>query len=120
MAPEEAAPGGKPPLRAVAQRLPDGTIIEGIEALTDREREVLKMIAAGADPKKASTEGGQLDAVVDAQQRAVVLEHERGDGQLVGVVRQQDIIKYLAESFPEELLNLPPRPHQRMKEPEGA
>ncbi len=39
---------------------------------------------------------------------------------LVGVVRQADIIKYLAESFPEELLNLPPRPHQRMKEPEGA
>ena len=41
-------------------------------------------------------------------------------GNLVGVVRQADIIKYLAESFPEELLNLPPRPHQRMKEPEGA
>jgi CBS domain-containing protein len=43
-----------------------------------------------------------------------------GRGHLVGVVRQSDIIKYLAESFPEELLNLPPRPHQRMKEPEGA
>ena len=42
------------------------------------------------------------------------------EGRLVGVVRQADIIKYLAESFPEELLNLPPRPHQRMKEPEGA
>jgi len=42
------------------------------------------------------------------------------DGNLVGVVRQADIIQYLAESFPEELLNLPPRPHQRMKEPEGA
>src|SRR4029077_19744219 len=42
------------------------------------------------------------------------------DGRLVGVVRQSDIIKSLAESFPEELLNLPPRPHQRMKEPEGA
>jgi len=41
-------------------------------------------------------------------------------GNLVGVVRQSDIIKYLAESFPEELLNLPPRPHQRLKEPEGA
>lgn len=39
---------------------------------------------------------------------------------LVGVVRQSDIIRYLAESFPEELLNLPPRPHQRMKESEGA
>jgi CBS domain-containing protein len=43
-----------------------------------------------------------------------------GTGRLVGVVRQTDILKYLAESFPEELLNLPPRPHQRMKEPEGA
>jgi CBS domain-containing protein len=41
-------------------------------------------------------------------------------GQLVGVVRQSDIIRYLAESFPEELLNLPPRPHQRMKRQEGA
>ena len=41
-------------------------------------------------------------------------------GRLVGVVRQNDIIKDLAESVPEELLNLPPRPHQRMKEPEGA
>jgi CBS domain-containing protein len=43
-----------------------------------------------------------------------------GTGRLVAVVRQTDILKYLAESFPEELLNLPPRPHQRMKEPEGA
>jgi CBS domain-containing protein len=41
-------------------------------------------------------------------------------GHLIGVVRQADIIKYLAESFPEELLNLPPRPHQRMKAPEGG
>ena len=39
---------------------------------------------------------------------------------LVGVVRQVDIIKYLAESFPEELLNLPPRPHQKMDRQEGG
>ena len=39
---------------------------------------------------------------------------------LVGVVRPVDILKYLAEAFPEELLNLPPRPHQRMDETEGA
>jgi CBS domain-containing protein len=40
--------------------------------------------------------------------------------QLMGVVRPQDILKYLAESFPEELLNLPPRPHQQMEKPEGG
>jgi CBS domain-containing protein len=39
---------------------------------------------------------------------------------LMGVVRPQDILKYLAESFPEELLNLPPRPHQRMRKAEGG
>ena len=39
------------------------------------------------------------------------------EGRLVGVVRQMDILKFLAESFPEELLNLPPRPHQRMEQP---
>jgi CBS domain-containing protein len=39
---------------------------------------------------------------------------------LVGVVRPVDVLKYLAEAFPEELLNLPPRPHQQMAETEGA
>jgi CBS domain-containing protein len=39
---------------------------------------------------------------------------------LVGVVRPVDILKYLAEAFPEELLNLPPRPHQLMDATEGA
>ncbi|HEV8545846.1 MAG TPA: CBS domain-containing protein [Candidatus Limnocylindrales bacterium] len=39
---------------------------------------------------------------------------------LIGVVRPQDILKYLAEAFPEELLNLPPRPHQLMGKAEGG
>jgi CBS domain-containing protein len=42
------------------------------------------------------------------------------DRVLVGVIRPVDVLKYLAEAFPEELLNLPPRPHQRMAETEGA
>jgi len=42
------------------------------------------------------------------------------DDALVGVVRPVDILKYLAEAFPEELLNLPPRPHQLMDATEGA
>jgi CBS domain-containing protein len=39
---------------------------------------------------------------------------------LLGVIRPQDILKYLAEAFPEELLNLPPRPPQTMKRAEGG
>jgi CBS domain-containing protein len=42
------------------------------------------------------------------------------DGKVVGVLRQIDVLGYVAEAFPEEILNLPPRPHQLMEEPEGA
>ncbi|MFI5254643.1 MAG: cyclic nucleotide-binding/CBS domain-containing protein [Candidatus Limnocylindrales bacterium] len=43
-----------------------------------------------------------------------------GAGRPAGVLRQADVIAYLAEAFPEEILNLPPRPHQRMVEADGA
>ncbi|HEY7700742.1 MAG TPA: CBS domain-containing protein [Candidatus Limnocylindrales bacterium] len=59
-----------------------------------------------------------LDLMQTGRYRNVPIVDERR--RLVGVVRQVDIIKYLAESFPEELLNLPPRPHQKMKQPEGG
>ena len=42
------------------------------------------------------------------------------DGTVVGLLRQQDLLEYVAEAFPQEILNLPPRPHQTMEEPEGA
>ena len=42
------------------------------------------------------------------------------DAMFVGVVRPVEVLKYLAEAFPEELLNLPPRPHQLMDATEGA
>jgi arabinose-5-phosphate isomerase len=42
------------------------------------------------------------------------------DRHLVGVIRPQDVLAFLAESFPEELLNLPPISHQHLEEPEGA
>ena len=64
------------------------------------------------------TIGDAIELMQTGRYRNVPLVDDRRH--LVGVVRQVDIIKYLAESFPEELLNLPPRPHQRMKEPEGA
>jgi CBS domain-containing protein len=42
------------------------------------------------------------------------------DGRVEGIVRPLDVIRYLAESFPEELLNLPPRPQQLMDAADGA
>jgi len=42
------------------------------------------------------------------------------EGRAVAVLRTVDIIRFLAEAFPAQLMNLPPRPHQMIPEPEGA
>jgi CBS domain-containing protein len=41
-------------------------------------------------------------------------------GSVRGLVRLSDILRHLAELFPEDVLNLPPRPDQRIEKPEGA
>lgn len=50
--------------------------------------------------------------------RTVVLV--AGDGSVAGVIRQRDILAFVAEAFPEEILNLPPRPHQVAGTAEGG
>lgn len=41
-------------------------------------------------------------------------------GRCMSVVRSLDVMNFLAEAFPEQLLNLPPEPHQLMPKPEGG
>lgn len=98
------------------------------------ERDIFSQIVAGrvdltkpverlmtTDPRTLDLDETIRDAIVLMQtgryRNVPVID---ATGHLVGVVRQSDIIRYLAESFPEELLNLPPRPHQRMKAAEGG
>jgi CBS domain-containing protein len=59
-----------------------------------------------------------IDLMQTGRYRNVPLVDDAGT--LVGVVRPVDVLKFLAEAFPEELLNLPPRPHQRMVAQEGG
>ena len=85
----------------------------------DGGRPVSEVMTAG--PHTLPAEATLLEAM-----RAMEEGHYRnlplvdGDGAVVGVLRQQDLISYVAEAFPQEILNLPPRPHQLMEEPEGA
>lgn len=74
-----------------------------------------------ADPDVLSADATLLDAMQAMERghyRNVPLVEEGGN--LVGLLRQQDVLEYVAEAFPQEILNLPPRPHQLMEEPEGA
>ena len=107
-----------------------------VGVLTERDvfgRLVGPDVAAGVDvdapvedymttnPHTLHVDGTVRDALVLMQQgryRNVPVVDD--DGRLTGVVRQIDILKYLAESFPEEMLNLPPRPHQQIEQAEGG
>ena len=59
-----------------------------------------------------------MSAMEQGHFRNVPLVDDKGS--VVGMLRQQDMLEYVAEAFPQEILNLPPRPHQTMEEPEGA
>ncbi|CAN5806935.1 hypothetical protein BH24CHL5_BH24CHL5_01550 [soil metagenome] len=108
----------------------DGSRLVGI--LT--ERDVLKRVFGGgvdegrpvdefmtATPHTLAADTSLLEAM-----RAMESGHYRNvplvdeDGSVVGLLRQRDLLDYVAEAFPQEILNLPPRPHQLMEEPEGA
>lgn len=66
------------------------------------------------------------DATLIEAMRAMEQGHFRNvplvedDGSVLGLLRQLDLLEYVAEAFPQEILNLPPRPHQTIEEPEGA
>lgn len=47
-----------------------------------------------------------------------IIDAETGDA--IALFRVRDVIDRLAESFPEQVINLPPRPDQKMRTPEGA
>ena len=38
----------------------------------------------------------------------------------IGVLTSHNLFHFLAELFPDRILNLPPRPHQRLRAPDGA
>lgn len=108
----------------------DGKRLAGI--LT--ERDVLnRLLGTDVDEARPVSEfmTAQPETVsADASLYEVMQAMERGhyrhvplledDGSLCGLLGQQDVLAYVAEAFPQEILNLPPRPHQLAEQPEGA
>jgi CBS domain-containing protein len=80
----------------------------------------------------------RIASVLTREPRTVTPEHTVGDaialmrkfgyrtlpvvdgGKVAGLVRLQNLLTHLAEEFPDEVLNIPPRPHQVMERREGG
>ncbi|HWO94659.1 MAG TPA: CBS domain-containing protein [Dehalococcoidia bacterium] len=59
-----------------------------------------------------------IQIMAEGEERNLPIVDE--EGRAVAVLRTLDIIHFLAEAIPEQVLNLPPRPHQLMPKPEGG
>jgi CBS domain-containing protein len=75
---------------------------------------------ATTEPRTISADRSLGEALAAFQRHGYrTLPVTDGD-EVLGLIRLGDVLKHLAEAFPEELLNLPPRPHQVMEKPEGG
>jgi CBS domain-containing protein len=62
--------------------------------------------------------GAALKLMTEQNYRHIPLADEQG--REAGMVCAQNIVEFIAEHFPAEVVNLPPRLHQVMRKPEGA
>jgi CBS domain-containing protein len=99
------------------------------------ERDILtKLVGTGYDPAKATVDGAMTrspetltleDPIAYAMQLMSVggfrhIPLVDADGRPVGMLSVKDIVEYLVEHFPGEILNIPPEPGKHALRPEGG
>ena len=73
-----------------------------------------------ANPRTIPATASVGEAVAVMQQHHYRTLPVAQGGRITGLIRLGDLLTHLAEAFPEDVLNLPPRPHQVMERPEGG
>lgn len=68
--------------------------------------------------RTGDTLGDAISLMTEKGYRHIPLVDRRG--RRVGLIAAHDIVHYIAEHFPVEVVNLPPRLHQNFTTPEGA
>lgn len=76
--------------------------------------------ALTGNPRTMSADKSVAEAVAAMQQNHYRTLPVVEGPKLVGLIRLGDLLMHLAEAYPEDVLNLPPRPHQVMERPEGG
>ncbi|MGH2584802.1 MAG: CBS domain-containing protein [Dehalococcoidia bacterium] len=89
-----------------------------MEPSVDWARPVEAVMSTGPATLDASQPIGAAVRLINEHDFRTIPITDRGV--VRGLVRLGDLLRHLAELFPEEVLNLPPRPDQRIKSPEGA
>lgn len=80
----------------------------------------LNAVVLTPEPRTIASNRTVAEAIMLMQQHHYRTLPVMENGSVVGLVRLGDLIRHLAEEYPEDVLNLPPRPHQVMGRPEGG
>jgi CBS domain-containing protein len=72
------------------------------------------------EPRTIASNRTIAEAIFVMQQHSYRTLPVMTNGSAVGLVRLGDLVRHLAEEYPEDVLNLPPRPNQVMERPEGG
>jgi signal-transduction protein with cAMP-binding, CBS, and nucleotidyltransferase domain len=84
----------------------------------DWEQPVANVLTS--EPRTIGSGRSLAEAIATFQQYGYRTLPVVDDGAVVGLIRVGDVLRHIAEAFPEEVLNLPPRPHQVAERPEGG
>ena len=73
-----------------------------------------------ASPRTVASSATVGEAIAILQQHAYRTLPVVDGARVTGLIRTGDLLRHLVEEFPEDVLNLPPRPHQVMEKQEGG
>lgn len=80
----------------------------------------LKAAVLTPSPRTIPASSSVVDAIAAMQQHHYRTLPVTDNGRVIGLIRMGDLMTHVAEAYPEDILNLPPRPHQVMERPEGG
>jgi CBS domain-containing protein len=93
--------------------------ILGVHPPADPSRPIREFMTAAPEALHLDSPLGDALALME-QRRYHGLPIVDDEGRVAGHLDDRDVLEFIAEAFPQEILNLPPRPHQQMEQAEGA
>lgn len=108
---------GKKPIGIMTER---DVLLKIVARDVDYSEPVDNFMTRDPDTLTSESTVGDGIALMNEKQFRHVPIVDKATGEVLAVFSVRHVIDYVTESFPEQVMNLPPRPHQKMTTREGG